>query len=390
MQSYQFRMSNNNFPFEEIIKLRRELHRNAELSLSEYKTKNLIVDFLKTFATSCKIIDVAVTGVVAVFDSGIPGMTLMFRADTDALPIHEETSLPYTSCNKGGSHKCGHDGHSAILCGFASVLQKEPPQSGKIIMLFQPAEETGQGALHVLNDAAFKNLEPDFIFALHNLPGFEKNAIVIKKEQFASASKGMIIKLKGRSCHAAYPEQGVNPAFAFAEIIQNIADIPEYSERYDNFILTTIVHATLGEPAFGSAAGYAEIHATLRSYDNHNMQRLVHECGLIVNDKAKEYGLEYTIEWADEFDETFNHAEAVEIIEKVAGENSMKIVHLPFPFRWSEDFGKFTAKYKGAMFGLGAGKEHPVLHSRVYDFPDEIIETGINIFYHIYKNIINK
>lgn len=383
-------MSINNFPVEEIIKLRRELHRNAELSLDEHKTKNLIIDFLKVHAVSSKIIDIAGTGVAAVFDSGHPGMTLMFRADTDALPIDDDPSLPYASCNNSVSHKCGHDGHSTILCGFASVLQKEPPSSGKIILLFQPAEETGQGALHVLNDAAFKNLEPDFIFALHNLPGFEKNAIIIKKEQFASASKGMIIKLKGRSCHAAYPEQGVNPAFAFAEIIQSIANIPEYSESYDNFILTTIVYAILGEPAFGTAAGHAEIRATLRSYDNHNMQRLVHECSLIVNDKAKEYGLEYAIEWNDEFDETYNHLEAVGIIEKAANNSALKIIHLPFPFRWSEDFGKFTAKYKGAMFGLGTGKEHPALHSQGYNFPDEIIETGINIFCNIYKDISNK
>jgi amidohydrolase len=379
-------MSINNLPIEEIIKLRRELHSNAELSLSEYKTKKLIIDFLKKHAASFQIVDIAETGIAAVFDSGNPGPTLMFRADTDALPISENAGLPYASCNTGVSHKCGHDGHSAILCGFASVLQKEFSWSGKIILLFQPAEETGQGALHVLNDPAFINIEPDFVFALHNLPGFEKNAIIVKKEQFASASKGMIIKLKGRACHAAYPEQGINPAFAFAEIIQKIADIPEYSESYDNFILTTIVHAILGEPAFGTAAGSAEIRVTLRSYDNHNMQRLVHECSLIVDEKAKENNLEYTIEWADEFEETFNYPETDEIIEKAANECRLKIVHLPFPFRWSEDFGRFTAKYKGAMFGIGAGKEHSALHTKEYDFPDEIIETGVYMFSSIMNN----
>jgi amidohydrolase len=383
-------MSNNNFPLEEIIKLRRELHRNAELSLNEYKTKNLIVDFLKTNASSCKIVDIAGTGIAAVFDGGNPGMTLMFRADTDALPIDEKEDIPNASKSEGVSHKCGHDGHSAILCGLACALQNDFPQSGKIILLFQPAEETGLGALKVLKDEAFRQIEPDYIFALHNLPGYEQNVVIVKKEQFASASKGMIIKLKGKTCHAAYPEQGVNPAFAFAEIIQKIADIPEYSESFDNFILTTIVHATLGEPAFGTAAGHAEIRATLRSYDNHNMQRLVHECSLIVHEKAQENNLVYSIEWADEFDETFNNPEAVEIIEKAADVSSLKIIHLPFPFRWSEDFGRFTSKYKGAMFGLGAGKEHAALHTEDYDFPDEIIETGINVFYNIYKSIINK
>lgn len=383
-------MSIDNFRKNEIIALRKELHANAELSLSEHKTKKIISDFLKVNSPSCKLIDVAETGIAAVFDSGVDGMTLMFRTDTDALPIAEKRSLPYASSNENISHKCGHDGHSTILCGLATLIQDDPPRNGKVVLLFQPAEETGQGASKVMNDEIFKTIEPDLIFALHNLPGFEKNAVVIKKEQFASASKGMTIKLKGKFCHAAYPEQGVNPAIAFSEIIKSIAEVPEYSENYDDFILTTIVHATLGGIAFGTAAGYAEIRATLRSHDNHNMQRLVHECSLIVQEKAEEHGLEYSVAWTDEFDQTFNHTEAVELIEKAATENNLKIIHLPYAFRWSEDFGRFTQKYKGAMFGLGVGKEHSPLHTEAYDFPDDLIETGIKIFYAIYNDISNK
>ena len=378
--------SNNNIFLNKIVELRKELHRNAELSLNELNTKKIICDFLQKNSPSCKIISLSDTGFAATFDSGKPGLNLMFRADIDALPIKENLSLPYSSCNKNVSHKCGHDGHSAILCGLACIIENDFPETGKIILLFQPAEETGQGARMILENPAFKNIEPDFIFALHNIPGFDKNSILIKKEQFASASKGIIIKLTGKSCHAAYPEQGKNPAFAFSEIIKGIESIPEYSESFDNFILTTIVHASLGEPAFGTAAGYAEIRATLRSYDNHNMQRLVHECKLLAEEKAKEEGLALSVEFVDEFDETFNHPEAVNMIEKAAETCGAKIIHLPFPFRWSEDFGKFTSKYKGAIFGLGAGKEHTALHTKDYDFPDEIIETGISVFHNIIKN----
>lgn len=383
-------MSKNNFQNNDIIKLRQELHRNAELSNEEHETKNLIVDFLTKNAPSFKIMNVLETGILAVYDSNQKGRTTMFRADIDALPIKENESLVYASLNQGVSHKCGHDGHAAILCGLARRLQNDPPEAGKVVLLFQPAEETGEGAKKIVNDVEFKSLNIDYVFALHNLPGYEKNSVVVKKEQFASASKGMIIKLKGKACHAAYPEQGLNPAFAFAEIIQKIADIPEYSESYDNFILTTVVHAVLGEPAFGTAAGEAEIRVTLRSYDNHNMQRLAHECKLIVSETAREYGLEHSVDWTDIFDETYNHPEAIDVIFKAASDAAIQIVHMPFPFRWSEDFGQFTAKYSGAMFGLGAGKEYSALHTELYDFPDEIIETGVNLFYNISKEIANK
>jgi amidohydrolase len=373
---------------ENIIQLRKDLHRNAELSGHEIRTKELIKGFLLSNAPSGKIVETTNNGLLVIFGSNNIGATIMFRADTDALPISENNTFSHASCNNGVSHKCGHDGHSAILCGLACLLHQSPVTNGKITLLFQPAEETGKGAKQMIDDPSFKPLAPDYIFALHNIPGFEKGSIIVKKEQFASASKGMIIRLMGKACHAAYPEQGNNPARAFAEIIQGIERVPDYSESFDNFILTTIVHASLGRPDFGIAAGNALIMATLRSYDNHNMQKLVHECSLIVEEKAKESGLQYTIEWADEFDETFNHPDAVDVIENAATNNNLKVVHLPFPYRWSEDFGQYTRHFKGAMFGLGAGKEQPALHTNEYDFPDDIIETGMNMFSSIIQNIL--
>lgn len=379
----------NHFPYELLEQLRKKLHKYAELSGNEVRTREILRDFLSSNASSGKIINVGTTGLAVIFEGKNPGPCILCRADTDALPINDDPILPYASCNNGVSHKCGHDGHSAILCGLSCILEKHFSDKGIIILLFQPAEETGKGSEEMLTDPLFEKYTPDFVFALHNLPGFENGSVVLKKEQFASASKGMIIRLTGKSSHAAYPEQGINPAFAFTEIIRGIESIPDYAESYDNFILTTIVHASLGKPGFGTAAGEAVIMATLRSYDNHNMQRLVHECSLIVDEKAKENNLQYKIEWSDEFDETYNHPEAVDIIEKVATENNLKIIHLPFPFRWSEDFGKYTAKYKGAMFGLGAGKNHAALHTEEYDFPDEIIVKGTELFYGIFQELVS-
>ena len=381
---------NNNINIAAIIELRKQLHMYAELAFNENKTKELICDFLRTNAPSFKIINIAETGIAAVYDSGNIGATIMFRADMDALPIAESLSIPYASCNKNISHKCGHDGHSAILCGLANYLEKEKLPNGKVILIFQPAEETGEGAKQIIEDAFFKTNSPEYIFALHNLPGFEKNSIIIKKHQFASASKGMIVKLTGKVAHAAYPENGVSPAIAMAELIQQLHNIPLENELFDNFILLTIIHASLGEKAFGTAPAYAEIMATLRSFDDTNMKRLVHECLLVSKEIAQQHGLNISIDWTDEFDETFNNADAVDIIEKAAKKNNSSIIHATSPFRWSEDFGVFTQKYKGAIFSIGAGISHPALHTKEYDFPDDIIETGVNLFADICKTVLTE
>lgn len=380
---------NNNINIADIIELRKEFHKNAEIALNENKTKQIICSFLKTNAPSCKIINIAGTGITAVFESNKPGKTILFRADMDALPIAESLSIPHASCNIGVSHKCGHDGHSAILCGLAYFIEKNKLSNGKVILIFQPAEETGKGAKQIIEDDFIKTILPDFIFALHNMPGFEKNSIITKKNQFASASKGMIVKLTGKVAHAAYPENGVSPAIAMAELIRKFYNIPLDNETFDNFVLLTIIHASLGEKAFGTAPAYAEVMATLRSFDDTNMKRLIHECLLVSKEIAQQHGLDIKIEWTDEFDETYNHPEAVDIIEKAAMENNYSIIHATSPFRWSEDFGVFTRKYKGAMFGIGAGISHPALHSKEYDFPDDIIETGVNLFADICKIIIN-
>jgi amidohydrolase len=256
--------------------------------------------------------------------------------------------------------------------------------------VFQPAEETGEGAKHILVDPLFVRFFPDYIFAMHNIPGVESGVVLIKKEQFASASKGIIIKFKGKPAHAAYPENGVSPALAMAELITRLNDITLENEMFTDFVLITIIHATLGERAFGTAPDRAEVMATLRSYNNTNMKRLVHECILLSEEIAMQHGLKVSINWTDQFDETYNHPEAIEIIEQVAKSNQLGIKHLPYPYRWSEDFGQFTSKFKGAMFGIGSGKEHPALHSADYDFPDEIIETGVKIFYGITELLLTE
>ncbi|NTW33788.1 MAG: amidohydrolase [Bacteroidetes bacterium] len=372
---------------DKLVVLRKKLHKNAELSEMEFRTRELISGFIKTNAPDGVIQNIGTTGLAVIFDSKNPGNTIMFRADIDALPITENISFAqYSSVNKGVSHKCGHDGHAAILCGLACLLNESLPLNGKIVLLFQPAEETGKGAKKIIEDEFFKQILPDYIFAMHNLPGFEKNQIVLTSKNFASASKGMIIKIAGKQAHAAYPEYGKNPAIAMSEIIRSLDSLIADSERFDNFVLLTIVYAKLGDKVFGTAPGEAEICATLRSFDNDNMKKLCYEAELIVRETAVLHELNIVIEWTDEFEATSNNPDALRVISEIADKSGLVKKYLNEPFRWSEDFGQFTSRYCGAMFGVGAGIDHPQLHTSEYDFPDDIIETSMNVFYEICKN----
>jgi len=131
----------------------------------------------------------------------------------DALPIQEaNTGITYYSQNKGVAHLCGHDGHTAILLALAKRLSENKPETGCIVLLFQPAEETGQGAKAVLEDKNFQKIEPDYVIGFHNLPGLKKGMVFFRENTFAAASRGIIIRFQGKTAHAAEPEKGItNP-----------------------------------------------------------------------------------------------------------------------------------------------------------------------------------
>lgn len=372
-----------------LVALRRELHRFPELSGSERATSERIASFISRYSPDSIIEGIGGTGLAAVFNGREPGSRIMFRCELDALPIEETNEFDYRSEYENISHKCGHDGHMAIVAGLASLLACKRPGRGSVILLFQPAEETGEGAERTINDGRFKEIDPDYVFGLHNLPGFNFNTILVRSGIFACASKGMIIRLRGKESHAATPEDGINPALAISKLIVEFKHLPVVSKPLNEPGLVTIIFIKLGEIALGTSPGYGEIIATLRAYCSDDMRRLTEGAENIVKRIAQEERLSFEIEYAEEFPATINHAECVGIIERAAFENRLKIEKIDKPFRWSEDFAHFTGHYKGGIFGLGAGINHPQLHSPDYDFPDRLIESGIRIFYSIYNNILN-
>ena len=280
--------------FKDLKILRRDFHQNyAELSTQEFRTCQKIFDYLIE-NTEAKILKVGGTGVMAIFEGAEKGKTIMLRADSDALPIIETNTFAHKSINPLVSHKCGHDGHTTILLGVAELLTRNPIKKGKIVLLWQPAEENGTGAKTVMADKSFKKLKIDQVFALHNLPGIPLHKVVYKTGAFSANVRSLIIHLKGKTAHAAEPEHGENQ----------------------------------------------------------------------------------------------NEEKAVKLIKKSAEDLKLNHAKLATPFKWGEDFGLFTQKIPGAMFGIGSGENCPALHNPDYDFPDEITETAATLFYKILENAV--
>ena len=373
----------------ELVSFRKELHHNPELSGKEFKTGNLILQFCSRFQPSRIIEKLGKTGLALIFDSKKPGNTLLFRADMDALPIEEDIEIPYTSPKKSLSHKCGHDGHMAILSGLAFLLHQHPIRNGKVILLFQPAEEVGKGALAVLHDAKFREITPDYVFALHNLPGYPRNSIQVREGIFSLASEGLHIHLKGHASHAAYPEQGISPLPAVVELLDKLPKLADRKRFQTDFGQITITYAKIGRFGFGTVPGVAEIALTMRATENTLLEQLDANVSKAVAKIATQYYLEENIKRFEPFHPTQNDIKAVQSIRNVANRHHFALIELAEPFRWSEDFGQFTSRFKGAMFGLGAGENHSDLHTWYYDFPDEILETGIKMFFGLIQDLLH-
>ncbi|MDP8231566.1 MAG: amidohydrolase [Candidatus Zophobacter franzmannii] len=367
-----------------LIQLRHLLHQNAELSNYEELTSGIVKQYIIDLNPT-EIINFDY-GFAFVWDSYKKGETIMFRADMDALPIQGECDVSYCSKNPNVNHSCGHDGHMTILYGLAKKISNDLPQTGKVVLLFQPAEETGEGAHNITEDPKFNSIKPDKIFGLHNIPGFAENKILLKKDSFACASRGMIIKLYGKTSHAAEPENGISPVFAIEKLINRFHKLIREKALFKEFTSLTIIHIRLGEIAFGTSPGYAEVMVTLRSATNTDMQSLIEKSERIVQQVCKEEVLSNEISYKDIFPAVVNNHGCVDIVSKATEKLGLTTETLKEPFKWSEDFSYYTNSYAGAFFGLGAGIKHPSLHNPEYDFPDEIIDTGVEIFYQIYKD----
>ncbi|MFU8812117.1 MAG: amidohydrolase [Balneolaceae bacterium] len=373
---------------EALISLRKTLHQQPDLSGQEGATAALVKKELQKTDPDQLLTGVGGQGMVAIYNGKEPqrGCRVMLRCELDGLPITEETGLDYASAKDGTMHACGHDGHMAILLGVARYLKENRPEKGVVLLVFQPAEETGEGAGWMLNDPAFQELEIDRAFALHNLPGYEENTVHLRNGTFACASVGVDVQFKGSSSHAAHPEQGLNPSRIMAETILELQKSFDRLTEKESFERGAITFVQLGERAFGMNPGSGAMGMTIRAETDEELESIYIDVESHLHRAAERFDGEVSFSKAEPFAATINEDEGVEVVEQAAKALSIDCHYKEVPFGWSEDVGMFREKCPVTLFGLGSGKDHPPLHAATYDFNDRLLATGTKLFIEIIKH----
>lgn len=369
--------------------LRRELHRHPELSGLESVTPRLIRAFVSRFSPDRVIDPIGSNGLAVVYDSGAAGPTLLFRAELDALPADSDAGTSGADDGADAAHRCGHDGHMAAVAGLAPLLHANPIGKGRVVLLFQPAEETGRGARQIIDDPRFADIAPDMAFAWHNLPGYPLGQVLVKGGLLSYASVGMQLLLVGRQAHASQPQEGVSPAPVMCELIGRLPAMVDAGGQVPPTAQLTIVHARLGNETFGTAPGSAVVLATLRAETSERLRRLQSEISAYAKKRAAAGKLSIEISWVDEFSESCNSESAAEMAAKAAARSGLAVQWLARPFSWSEDFGRFTARCEGAMLVVGAGQRAAPLHSTAYAFPDVLLEPAAALLWNIIDEVLS-
>lgn len=382
-------MQLTNADLHELTEFRHTLHRHPEVSGAERETARRVVAALP--APDRLVTGLGGHGVAAVYAGAAPGPTVMIRAELDALPILEMGAIAHASEVKGVAHLCGHDGHTAILLGVARLLARRRPGRGRVVLMFQPAEEDGSGAAAVLADPRFADLRPDWALSLHNLPGVALGRAWLAPGPANCASLGLKITLRGETAHASQPEAGRAPTPVLARLIEGLGRMGPGGTMGPGFRLATVTHLRMGEPAFGIAPGEGEIWVTLRGLSDTDLTALHDQAAALAREAAASSGLEVSLEVHDHFAACENHPEATQLLAGALEAAGIGHDAGDLPMRASEDFGRFgSAGARSAMVFLGSGTDHPALHTQSYDFPDALIAPGVAIFHHAIRALLGE
>ena len=360
---------------DEAIAIRRDLHRHPELAWNEHRTSTRVAELLEEWGYEVTT-GVGGTGVVGTLRRGSGDKSLGLRADMDALPITEASELDFASGTQGVMHACGHDGHTTILLAAARYLAKEGDFSGTLHLIFQPAEEVGQGARAMIADGLFDRFPCDMVFGLHNWPGLPAGKFGVVDGPAMASVDWIGIRILGRGGHGAAPHEAVDPVVAAAHVITGLQTIVSRNVApLDTGVIT--VGSIHGGDAANVIPDVVELKLTTRSFRPEVRETLQRRIPELVRGIAASFGATAEVELRRGFPSLINHNKATAFAREVAldlfGEDAL-IPDLA-PRTASEDFAFMLEARPGAFLFLGTGPGEP-LHSPRYRFNDEVIAPG--------------
>ena len=362
---------------EPLVSFRRDIHAHPELGFKEVRTSNKITEALRDLGLEVHT-GIGKTGTVGVLRSGSSDRSIALRADMDALPINEETGLPYASKSPGVFHGCGHDGHVAMLLGAARNLTRTKKFDGTVNFVFQPAEEGLGGAKEMINDGLFDICPTDEIYALHNWPDLKAGTLQTRPGPIMAAADKFEIILNGAGGHAALPHQTPDTLLAASELVTKLNSIlSRRVSAFDSAVLT--VTQINGGHTHNVIPAKVMVGGTVRTFDIEVQDRIEQS----MRDMAESVAVAHEVKALTHYDRyypaTINDPDAAEQAIRSA-KNICKCAKMaPDPAFTSEDFSFMLQAKKGAYVWLGQKENESdcPLHHPKYDFNDNVIPLGI-------------
>lgn len=378
-----------------VIEYRRHFHQYPELSFEEFETSEYIAEKLTEMGYDIKSKSGG-TGVIATLNTGNEGPVIAFRADMDALPILEETGVPFESKRVGIMHGCGHDGHMSILLGLALLLSNmRNCLKGTIKFIFQPGEEANGGAKCVINDGALKNPDVDGIFALHMMPDLPTGTIAVKSGYLSATDDEFYVKVHGIGAHSSEPEIGVNAIIIASQIVNGLTSILGSNiSPYD--VATFSICKISGGEAINVIPDFVEMCGMIRSVEKKNKLTIRNKMISIAENIAEGMGGNAEVEFIEGFPSVNNDATLTKTVidaGRKALENENDVIIIERPHLGSEDFAYYQEEIPGVMFMLGCKNpdcETGMLHSSILNIDEKSLEYGIKVFANIALDICGK
>ncbi|WP_156293101.1 M20 aminoacylase family protein [Serratia oryzae] len=362
--------------------LRQHIHQHPELGYKEQQTADLVAEKLAAWGYQVTR-GLGVTGVVGTLKKGDSQRAIGIRADMDALPIVENTGLPYSSVHHGIMHACGHDGHTAMLLGAAHYLADHPSFNGTLNLIFQPAEEGLAGAQKMMDDGLFEQFPCDAIFAMHNMPGFPEGQFVFGEGAFMASSDNVTIRIHGKGGHGAMPKGTVDAVVVGSSIVMALQTIVSRNLGAQEPGVITVGSFQSGI-ANNVIADSAVLKLSVRALDPTIRDVLEERITTLVKAQAAAFGATVSIDYVRSYPVLVNNPEMTQFAKQVAlnmlGEqHSDQVIDIPEPLMGSEDFAFMLQQRPGSylLLGNGAGENNCMVHNPGYDFNDGIITRGI-------------